>query len=77
MPIEPTTASNWAHETVAEAIAGLQLKRVRSGVETLLAAHDINREVRGHLQSHGEAIARSNHGTRAKSARNDSVVTTR
>jgi hypothetical protein len=32
---------------------GFQLKRVRSGVETLLAANDISREVRGHLQSHG------------------------
>jgi integrase len=53
LPIEPSTASNWAHETVAEALPGFQLKRVRSGVETLLAANDINREVRGHLQSHG------------------------
>jgi integrase len=53
LPIEPSTASNWAHETVAEAIPGFQLKRVRSGVETLLAANDISREVRGHLQSHG------------------------
>jgi hypothetical protein len=53
LPIEPSTASNWAHETVAEAMPGFQLKRVRSGVETLLAANDINREVRGHLQSHG------------------------
>ena len=53
LPIEPSTASNWAHETVAEAMPGFQLKRVRSGVETLLAANDISREVRGHLQSHG------------------------
>jgi len=53
LPIEPSTASNWAHDTVVEAIPGFQLKRVRSGVETLLAAHGISREVRGHLQSHG------------------------
>lgn len=53
LPIEPSTASNWAHETVAEAMPGFQLKRVRSGVETLLAANGINREVRGHLPSHG------------------------
>ena len=53
LPIEPSTASNWAHDTVIEAIPGFQLKRVRSGVETLLAANGISREVRGHLQSHG------------------------
>ena len=53
LPIEPSTASNWAHDTVAEAIPGFQLKRVRSGVETLLAAHGVSREIRGHLQSHG------------------------
>jgi hypothetical protein len=39
--------------TVAEALPGLQLKRERSGIETLLAANHISREVRGHLQSHG------------------------
>jgi hypothetical protein len=53
LPIEPSTASNWAHETVAEAIPGFQLKRVRSGVETLLASQGVSRETRGHLQSHG------------------------
>ncbi|MBL8325623.1 MAG: integrase [Rubrivivax sp.] len=53
LPIEPSTASNWAHETVAEAIPGFQLKRVRSGVETLLASQGVSREIRGHLQSHG------------------------
>ncbi len=53
LPIEPSTASNWAHDTVAEAIPGFQLERVRSGVETLLAANGIGREVRRHLQSHG------------------------
>lgn len=53
LPIEPSTASNWARETVADAVPGFQLKRVRSGVETLLAAQGIGREIRGHLQSHG------------------------
>jgi integrase len=53
LPIEPSTASNWAHQTVAEAIPGFQLKRVRSGVETLLASQGVSREIRGHLQSHG------------------------
>ena len=47
--IEATTLTGWAHD----AIKGFQLKRIRSGVETLLAANGISREVRGHLQSHG------------------------
>jgi hypothetical protein len=37
----------------ADTIEGFQLKRVRSGVETLLAANRISREIRGHVQSHG------------------------
>lgn len=38
---------------VGDAIDGLQLKHVRSGVETLLAANRISREIRGRVQSHG------------------------
>jgi hypothetical protein len=53
LPIDPSTASNWARETVGEAIPAFQLKRVRSGVETLLASQGMSREIRGHLQSHG------------------------
>lgn len=40
-------------QVVGDAIEGFQLKRVRSGVETLLAANRISREIRGHVQSHG------------------------
>ena len=61
LPIEPSTASNWAHETVAEAMPGFQLKRVRSGVETLLASQGVSREIRGHLQSHGLTGVRYRH----------------
>jgi hypothetical protein len=42
-----------AAQVVGDAIEGFQLKRVRSGVETLLAANRISREMRGHVQSHG------------------------
>ena len=35
------------------AIEGFQHKRVWSGLETLLAANRISREIRGHVQSHG------------------------
>ena len=51
-PISGTTLSGWAAQVVGEAIDGFQLKRVRSGVETLLAANRISREIRGHVQSH-------------------------
>jgi integrase len=47
------TLAGWAHDIVGSSIDGFQLKRIRSGVETLLAAKAISREVRGHLQSHG------------------------
>jgi integrase len=52
-PISGTTLSGWAARTVGDAIEGFQLKRVRSGVEALLAANRISREIRGHVQSHG------------------------
>jgi integrase len=52
-PISGTTLSGWAAQAVGDAIDGFQLKRVRSGVETLLAANRISREIRGHVQSHG------------------------
>ena len=52
-PISGTTLSGWAARVVGDAIEGFQLKRVRSGVETLLAANRISREIRGHVQSHG------------------------
>ena len=52
-PISGTTLSGWAAQVVGDAIEDFQLKRVRSGVETMLAANRISREIRGHLQSHG------------------------
>jgi hypothetical protein len=52
-PISGTTLSGWAAQAVGNTIEGFQLKRVRSGVETLLAAHQVSREIRGHVQSHG------------------------
>jgi len=60
-PIAGTTLSGWAKEVVGEAITAFQLKRVRSGVETLLAANGVSREVRGHLQSHGLSGIQARH----------------
>lgn len=52
-PIVNTTLSGWAKDLVGERIAGFQMKRVRSGVETMLAALGFANDVRGKLQSHG------------------------
>ncbi len=51
-PIAGTTLSSWARQVDGSAIEGCQLKRARSGVETLLAANRIDRQIRGHVQSH-------------------------
>lgn len=60
-PISVTTLANWAHDAVGESIQGFQLKRIRSGVETLLAANGISREIRGQLQSHGLTGVQARH----------------
>lgn len=60
-PIEATTLTGWAHDAVGDKIVGFQLKRIRSGVETLLAASGISREIRGHLQSHGLTGVQARH----------------
>lgn len=60
-PVSVRTLAGWAHAVVGGSIEGFQLKRIRSGVETLLAAHGVSREVRGHLQSHGLAGVQARH----------------
>lgn len=59
--ISVRTLAGWAHAVVGDSIDGFQLKRIRSGVETLLAAHGVSREVRGHLQSHGLTGVQARH----------------
>jgi integrase len=59
--IAATTLSTWAAEAVRGEINDFQLKRVRSGVETLLAAARVPREIRGRLQSHGVAGVQVRH----------------
>jgi hypothetical protein len=52
--IHPTSLSTWAAEVAERAgIEDFQLKRVRSGIETLLAEAGIPLHTRGQLQSHG------------------------
>jgi integrase len=60
-PISVRTMAAWAHAVVGASIEGFQLKRLRSGVETLLAANGISREVRGQLQSHGLTGVQARH----------------
>ncbi|HCN70873.1 MAG TPA: integrase [Pusillimonas sp.] len=52
-PISTTTLANWASDIVGDKIPGFTSKRIRSGVETLLAKHGVGKDVRGRLQSHG------------------------
>lgn len=49
-----TTLSAWAKEA-ANALPKFQAKRIRSGVETILAGAGVRSEIRGRLQSHGIA----------------------
>lgn len=54
-----TTLSAWAVE--ATALPDFQAKRIRSGVETLLACARISSDIRGRLQSHGIAGVQNRH----------------
>lgn len=53
-PMHGTSLSAWAQDVGSGAkIEAFQMKRVRSGIETLLAEAGVSREIRGQLQSHG------------------------
>lgn len=44
-----------------DAIASFQLRRMRSGIETLLDANQVIKEIRGQLQSHGLTTVQGRH----------------
>lgn len=50
--VSATMLSNWA-KAAGSCVADFKIKRIRSGVETLLAANGVSMEIRGRLQSHG------------------------
>jgi hypothetical protein len=52
-PINTGTMAGWARKIVGDDIPSFQVKRIRSSIETLLAANGVSRAARGHLQSHG------------------------
>lgn len=60
-PVSVRTLAGWARDVVGDTIDGFQLKRIRSGVETLLAGAGVSREIRGHLQSHGLTGVQARH----------------
>lgn len=61
-PMHPTSLTTWARDIATRAgIEGFQLKRVRSGVETLLASARISLHIRGQLQSHGISGVQAKH----------------
>jgi integrase len=59
--VAATTLSDWAADMAREQIERFQTKRIRSGIETLLASAGVSRDVRGRLQSHGVAGVQAHH----------------
>lgn len=58
--IAATSLSRWAVEA-ATGIEGFQAKRIRSGIETLLASAKVSTDIRGRLQSHGISGVQARH----------------
>ncbi len=55
------TLSRWAVEAAGAAIPNFATKRIRSGVETLLASARVSSDIRGRLQSHGISGVQQRH----------------
>jgi hypothetical protein len=58
--VSAATLSEWAMQ-VGEGIPDFKTKRIRSGVETLLASARISGDHRGRLQSHGISGVQARH----------------
>ena len=56
-----STLSAWASAAVGDKILDFQTKRIRSGVETILASVKISKDTRGRLQSHGISGVQDRH----------------
>lgn len=59
--VAATTLSSWGAAAAGTAVADFQAKRIRSGVETLLASAGISQDIRGRLQSHGISGVQARH----------------
>lgn len=58
--LSASTFSEWALDAAVN-ITRFEAKRIRSGVETLLASVKINKDDRGRLQSHGISGVQNRH----------------
>lgn len=58
--VAATTLSEWAAQA-ADGVDDFQAKRIRSGIETMLAAAGVSQEIRGRLQSHGITGVQARH----------------
>jgi integrase len=56
-----TSLSGWAAAAARDHIPEFQAKRLRSGVETLLASAGVSQDIRGRLQSHGISGVQARH----------------
>ena len=59
--VAATSLSHWAVEATGVHLQDFQAKRLRSGVETLLASAGVSMEIRGRLESHGIAGVQARH----------------
>ena len=59
--VSAISLSKWAVEAVGSTIENFQAKRIRSGVETMLASARVSQDIRGRLQSHGVAGVQARH----------------
>ncbi len=59
--LSATTFSRWAKEVAEPHIQDFDAKRIRSGIETLLASLQVSSEIRGRLQSHGISGVQARH----------------
>ena len=59
--VAASTFSSWANRAVGDAIPSFNTKRIRSGVETMLASAGVSEDIRGRLQSHGISGVQNRH----------------
>lgn len=60
-PMGDTTARTWVSELVGDRVDRFELKRVRSGVTTILAKLRVSKEIRDSLQSHDQSGVENRH----------------
>ena len=59
--VSAATLSEWSADVARDIVTDFQTKRIRSGVETLLASVGVSRDIRGRVQSHGVSGVQARH----------------